>query len=236
MRHLRIDVGPEAILRRLDRFPQSFRLLGDEREAHDGFDRLEAVLPRHRKTQRRTHLLGDRLAISAGDEEREFIGRLRHRQPFHIGPRIQRTTLSRCHLRIVEGFHLKIFRAGCRLTEFHELRERESRPRDRHAPRLDAAMTIKPLLERHLFQKIVDGNLLRLLDHAIDGDHPGADAQLLRFARQRFRRREFVEVIVVEVDLLRRHVAVEDVFRIVLGWIKTFARIGDIGNALRHRT
>src|SRR6185436_2272464 len=47
MRHLRIDVGPEAVLGRLQRFPETLRPLVAEAEMVDRLDRLETVLPRH---------------------------------------------------------------------------------------------------------------------------------------------------------------------------------------------
>src|SRR5689334_22893922 len=84
MRHLRIDVGPEAVLAALQRFPEALRPLVGEAEAGDRFDRLEAVLPRYRKPQRRAHRSGDRLAVGAGDQEGELVGRLRHGQPLDI--------------------------------------------------------------------------------------------------------------------------------------------------------
>src|SRR5262249_16926363 len=56
MRHLRIDVGPEAIFRRLQCFPHALRALVGETETHDRLDRLEAVLPRQGEPQRRAVL------------------------------------------------------------------------------------------------------------------------------------------------------------------------------------
>src|SRR5262245_11873150 len=67
MRDLRIDVGPEAVFRRLQRLPVALRPLVGEGEAHDRLDRLEAILPRHRQPDRRAHLLGHRLAVRTGD-------------------------------------------------------------------------------------------------------------------------------------------------------------------------
>src|SRR5437879_1925711 len=46
VRHFRIHVRPEAILRGLQRLPHTFRTLIGEAEAHDRLDRLKAVLPR----------------------------------------------------------------------------------------------------------------------------------------------------------------------------------------------
>src|SRR6476661_5991655 len=69
MRHLRIDVGPEAILRRLQCLPHALRTLVGETETHDRLDRLEAVLPRQGEPQRCTVLPRERMSIGAGDEE-----------------------------------------------------------------------------------------------------------------------------------------------------------------------
>ena len=95
MRDLRIDVGPEAVFGRLQRLPVALRPLVGEGEAHDRLDRLEAVLPRRREPHRRAHLLRHRLAVGAGDHEGELVGRLRHGQPFDIGPRIPALALRR---------------------------------------------------------------------------------------------------------------------------------------------
>src|SRR5258708_4672811 len=45
VRYARIDVRPEAVLIGRQQLPEILRPIGDEREAHDRFDRLEAVLP-----------------------------------------------------------------------------------------------------------------------------------------------------------------------------------------------
>src|SRR5215468_6195815 len=76
MRHLRIDVRPEPVLARLQRLPEALRPLVGEAEAGDRLDRLEPVLPRHGEPQRRAHRLGNRLAVGAGDQEGELVGRL----------------------------------------------------------------------------------------------------------------------------------------------------------------
>src|SRR5258706_15029900 len=58
MRHRRIDIGPETIFGRRQRFPKALRPPVGEAEARDRFDRLESVFPRHREAQRRALLLG----------------------------------------------------------------------------------------------------------------------------------------------------------------------------------
>src|SRR5215470_303267 len=56
MWYLRVYVGPEAVLRGLQRLPEAHRTLVREGEFHDRLDRLEPVFPRRRQTQRRAVL------------------------------------------------------------------------------------------------------------------------------------------------------------------------------------
>ena len=69
-------------------FPESLRALIREVEAHDRFDRLEAVLPRHRETQRCALRFRYGLAVGASDQEREFVRCFRNRKPLDVGPRV----------------------------------------------------------------------------------------------------------------------------------------------------
>src|SRR6185295_10839897 len=108
MRHLRIDVGPEAIFRWLQRFPHAPWTLVGEIETYDRLDRLESVFPRQSEPQGRAVLPRKRVSIGAGDEESEFVRGFRHRHAFHIGPRIPRLPLTGRHLRIQERFHSHI--------------------------------------------------------------------------------------------------------------------------------
>src|ERR1019366_8130342 len=100
MRHCRIDVGPEAVFRRLQRLPITLRPLLGEAEAHDRLDRLEAVFPRHRQPQRRAVLLEHRVAVGASGEEGEFVARFRHGEAFDIRPGKQGLPLPGRLLRI----------------------------------------------------------------------------------------------------------------------------------------
>src|SRR4029450_7235214 len=52
LRHFPLDVPPEAILGGLQGFPQAFRALVSEAEAHDRLDGLEAVFPWQGQAQR----------------------------------------------------------------------------------------------------------------------------------------------------------------------------------------
>src|SRR6476661_162966 len=94
MRHLRIDVGPEAVLGSLQGLPKGPRPLVSEHEMRDRFDRLETVLPRHRKTKRRALRLRHRLAVGPGYQEREFVGGFPHSEALDIRPRIPARALA----------------------------------------------------------------------------------------------------------------------------------------------
>ena len=183
-------------------------------------------------------LLGDRMAIGAGGEEGEFVARLGHRQPFGIGPGIPALLLAEGDLRIHEGLHLEIFRRAERLGKFNQLGERKAAPGNRHAPGFDAAMPIGALLDAHLANEIVDADLERLFHHAVDLDRPRPRIQRLRRAGDGLLLAEFVEIIIVAVDLLVGDWPVEFVFGVELGRVKIGGRVRqrrDIGDALRLR-
>src|SRR6478672_1603469 len=118
------------------------------------------------EAQRRAHLFECGLAVRAGDEEGELVVRLLDCQAFGVRPRIPDLAEARRDV-VLEGLHLDVLCRAEWLREFDELREREAAPGDRHRPGLDAAMTIEPLLERHLADEIVDRDLERLLHHAV---------------------------------------------------------------------
>src|SRR3954465_7017347 len=61
MRHLRVHVCPEPVLRGLQGLPETLRPLVAEGEAGDRLDRLEPVLPGHCEAQRRAMLLRHRM-------------------------------------------------------------------------------------------------------------------------------------------------------------------------------
>src|SRR3546814_5984944 len=87
MRHLRVHVGPEAVLVALYGGPERRRALVGELEAHDALDVLEAVFPRRREAQRRAVLLHDRLAVESGRGEGELVARLGPGEALAVGPR-----------------------------------------------------------------------------------------------------------------------------------------------------
>src|SRR6516162_3534199 len=76
VRHLRIDVRPEAVFGGPQRLPIALRPLIGEVEAHDRLDRLEAVFPRHCQTQRRALHFRYRLAVGAGHQKGELVGQI----------------------------------------------------------------------------------------------------------------------------------------------------------------
>ena len=94
-------------------------------------------------------------------------------------------------------------------------------------------MTIEPLLDRELAHEIVDADLERLLDHAIDLYGPGADLQRLGLLGDTLRRIKLVEIIVVAVDLLVGDRTVERERLVALARIEIDGRIGLVGKALR---
>src|SRR5262249_36379774 len=108
VRHLRIDVRPEAVFGRLQRLPQALRACVGETKPHNRLDRFESVLPWHRKPQRRTMLAGKRMAVATGREKRELVGRLGHGEAFDVGPRKPGLLLPWRDLWIHEGFHSHI--------------------------------------------------------------------------------------------------------------------------------
>ena len=61
----RIHIGPEAVFGRDLRVPGRCGLVFGKRDAHDGFDGLEAVLPRHNKANGRAVLIKQRLTVGA---------------------------------------------------------------------------------------------------------------------------------------------------------------------------
>src|SRR5918993_1880041 len=93
MRHLRVHVGPEAVLARLQLLPERDRPLVAELDRDDRLHVLEAVLPRRHQAQRRAVLLVDRLAVEPGGDEGEVVHRLVHRQALGVGPGIERVAL-----------------------------------------------------------------------------------------------------------------------------------------------
>jgi hypothetical protein len=84
---------------------------------------------------------------------------------------------------------------------------------------------------------IVDADLHRLFDHAVDLHDPWPRVERLRGGGDGFLRAKFVEIIVVAVDLLVGDRPVEHIFLVALGRIKIGGRIGqigEVGDPLRH--
>ena len=196
MRHLRVHIGPEAIFARLNLLPEAHRLLGRELEPHDRLDGLEAILPRHSQPQRRAELLRQRLAVNAGHQEGQLIGRFGQCQPFRIGPRIPGLLLPGCHARLQEGLHLEIARRRSGLGHRHQRRQREAGPRHGHRPRFHAAVPVDSLLKRHPGNQLIHVDGERAFHVALDLDPPRPRLQRLCRARDALVRAELVEIVV----------------------------------------
>src|SRR3546814_13382554 len=75
MRHLRVHVGPEAVLVALYGGPERRRALVGELAAPDTLDVLEAVFPLPRAAQRRAALLHDQLAVASARAAGQLVER-----------------------------------------------------------------------------------------------------------------------------------------------------------------
>src|SRR5215211_811872 len=229
MRHLRVDVRPEAVLVCRKRLPEALRPLVREGEPDERLRRFEAVLPRHGEAQRGAELVRERLAVDAADEEAQLVCGLLHRQTLDIGPRIPDLPLAWRHRLVEEGLHAQVARRGERLRDIEEGRHLEAGPGHRHRPGLDAAMAVEPLLDRHLADEVVDADVERLLDHAVDLHGPGPGLQRPGRGGDALRGAELVEVVVVAGELLRRDRPIERVGLVPFRRIEVERRIGALG-------
>ncbi len=202
MRHRRVDVRPEAVLGILQRLPEALRPLVGEADADDRLDRLEAVFPRRRQAQGRAVLRRQRLAVDAGHQEGEIVGRLGDGQALDVGPGIPAGALARGDIGILEGLHLDELGVARGPGEIDQGLQGEAAPRHRHRPGLDAAMAIEPLLQRHLGEQVIDADGDRLLDLALDRHRPGPQRQRLRVVLDLLAGAEFVVVVVAGGELL----------------------------------
>jgi len=96
-------------------------------------------------------------------------------------------------------------------------------------------MPIEPLLERHLADEIVDAELLRRLHHAVDLDGPWPQLERLRRLRDRLRRAELVEIVVILIDLLVSNRSIERVVFVASDRIKVLRRVWQVTDALGQR-
>jgi hypothetical protein len=91
---------------------------------------LEAVFPRHHQPQRRTFLLRQRLAVQAGDQERERV----HRPRRCAGPRGKasraRRSLARHLLAILQGGEGHVLRLRRGLETLEHVGQRHAQPRN----------------------------------------------------------------------------------------------------------
>src|SRR5258706_4396210 len=82
----RIDVRVEAVRLGPRLHPRAHGLFFDESDRDDGFDALEAVLPRSDQSQRRSIRIGQWLSIYAECDQRQRIHRFVESETFHIRP------------------------------------------------------------------------------------------------------------------------------------------------------
>src|SRR6516162_4999349 len=194
--HVRIDVGPKAILAWLNPIPERARARIGEAQTHDRFDAFETVLPRHREPERCTILLRQRLAVEPGGKEGQLVRRFLDREPFEVRPGIPCMALPGGNFWIGERVHFNVPRGREWAREIKESTHLESGPRDRHRPSFDAAVPVDALLERHAPQQSVDVNGHFLFDQSINVDRPRPDSKGLRRAGDALVRTEFVEIVV----------------------------------------
>ena len=90
------------------------------------------------------------------------------------------------------------------------------------------------VLEADRLDQFVDVDRLFFLDQSVDRHCPRPRLQCVGV--DAFAGREFVEVVIAQVDRLRRHVAIERKCRVAFGGIERGGRIGGIGaGATRQR-
>src|SRR5713101_162460 len=99
----RIDVGKKTILVRSRSGPGGPRRALGEFDADDGFDALEAVLPRNDQPQRSAVLVRQHLAVQPDRHERQWMHGLVHAQSLYVGPFEHGRMLTGHLLRIVQG-------------------------------------------------------------------------------------------------------------------------------------
>ncbi|EAU65733.1 conserved hypothetical protein [Stigmatella aurantiaca DW4/3-1] len=171
--HRRVHVRVEAVLVGRREVPRGGRLTLGERDADDGFDALEAVLPRHHQPQGRAVLGRQRLAIEPRGQQGERVDRLVQAQPFHIGP-VQHAALLTGHLlRVLQGGEGHVLRTARGLHALDQLPQRDAQPGDDHGPGLHAAHPVDALLRREPGEELVDVHRLRLVHLAVHDDGPG---------------------------------------------------------------
>ena len=142
-------------------------------------------------------LLGQFVAVDTGYEQRQFVGRLGHRQPLEIGPRIDGVAHTGRLFRVVEGDHTEMRGGRERLDQVDECLDRKTRPGHGHGPGFHAAVTVQAFLQRHTAHEVVDVERLRLVDQPGHLDLPGPRPELRCERRnQGLAGTELVEVVV----------------------------------------
>ncbi len=208
---LGIDVRVEPVLARVLLRPRRLRLLLDERDADDGLDTLEAVLPRHDEPDRRAVLVGQRLTVEPHRQDRERVHGFVEPQALDVWPgqRLEHTLLSR-HLRgPLQGLEGDVLGAALRFDLLQQLREREPHPGNDHRPAFHAAHAIDALLERNALQDVFERVVRRLADETVDLHRPWARLEAPRVGhRVALVGAELVKIVVAHHVLLRRRLLV----------------------------
>ena len=123
-----------------------------------------------------------------------------------------------------------VFGGRQRLRLLDQRLQRKAGPGDRHRPGLDAAMAIEPLLEA---DRLDEHRRCRSSAPSPPGRRasPSRAAIFSALGVEMLVGAEFVEIIVVEIDLFRRHLAVELVGVVALGGIERGAGVGVLGES-----
>ena len=196
------DVGFKAVLARVDDVPERAGLLTGERDADDRLAALEAVLPWQDEAHRGTVLFGERFAVDAGREERQFVGGFGDGQSFRVRPREGTVGHVGSFGWALEGVELDELGFGGWLDHFDQLRQRKAGPRDAHRPRLNAAMAVGALFEIELGVKVVETEGHRFGTESIDRDLPWRRLEVFDIEVRLLARRELIEVRVDRGGLL----------------------------------
>ena len=222
------DVGFETVLARVDDVPERAGLLTRERDPDDRLAAFEAVLPRQDKSHRGTVLFGERFAVDAGREERQFVGGLGEGQSLRVRPGEGTVGHAGGFGRSLERVELHELGLGGWLDHFDQLREREAGPRDAHRPRLDAAVAVGSFFEIELGVQVVETEGRWFGTESIDCDLPRRRLEVVDIEVRLLARRELVEVRVDRGGLLVGLVATVLERRVPLRRVVALRRLRDV--------
>ena len=131
-------------------------------------------------------------------------------------------SLTGCYLGVHEGLHVDIAGTRQRFRHIDQRLHRKPAPRNDHRPGFNTAVAVDPLLHdrRHTLHQVVDADLHRLLNHAIQGHGPGTDRQRLGGTMDVLVRSKLIEVVVGDRIFLFRDRALHRVFRVAIEGIE----------------